>query len=146
MLNQSITKRTIVVLSLSSLLLVGALAAQGGKKPAKPAPPPPVDCSTVTDADIVKTIQEKIKGDPKFNDQLKQINVSSKNKVVTLNGWVKGQPAKVVVGKYAKAQCVKSVVNSLGTKLKVGCSPGQKPCGDICIDAKAECNIMQQNQ
>ncbi len=146
MSNLSITKRIFIVCSLASLLLIGAMAAQNDKKPAKPAAPAKpakVDCSTVTDADIVKEIQEKIKADAKFKDQLKQINVSSKDKVVTLNGWVKGQPAKVTVGKYAKAaKCVKSVANNLGTKLKVGCSPGQKPCGDICIDEKSDCNIM----
>ncbi len=143
MSNQSITKRTFIVLSLASLLLIGALAAQSDKKPAKPAPAAKVDCSTVTDADIVKAIQEKIKADPKFKDQLKQINVSSKDHMVTLNGWVRGQAAKATVGKYAKtAACVKKVANNLGTRLKVGCSPGQKPCGDICIDEKSDCNIM----
>ena len=148
MLNQSITtkaKKGIVLLPLASLLMIGALASQGNKKPAKPAPPQKVDCSTVTDADIVKQILDKIEADAKFKDQLKQINVSSKNKVVTLNGWVKGQAAKDTVGKYAKsAKCVKSVVNKLGTRLKVGCSPGQKPCGDICIDETADCNIRNR--
>jgi len=143
MLNQSITKKTIFLLPLASLLLVGAFAAQGDKKPAKPTKPAKIDCSTVTDADIVKEIQDKIKADPKFKDQLKQINISSKDKVVTLNGWVKGQPAKTTVGKYAKtAKCVKSVANKLGARLTVGCGPGQKPCGDICIDEKSDCNIM----
>jgi osmotically-inducible protein OsmY len=143
MLNQSITKKIFILLPLASLLLIGAFAAQGDKKPTKPAPPTRVDCSTVTDADIVKAIQEKIKADPKFKDQLKQINVSSRDKVVTLNGWVKGQAAKTTVGKYAKsAKCVKSVANSLDTRLTINCSPGQKPCGDICIDEKADCNIM----
>ncbi|MDQ3011125.1 MAG: BON domain-containing protein [Acidobacteriota bacterium] len=143
MLNQSTTQRAVIVLLLASLLLISALAAQGNKKPAKPAAPAKVDCSAVTDADIVKEVQGKIQADVKFKDQLKQINVSSKDRMVTLNGWVKGQPAKTVVGKYAKAaKCVKGVANNLGTRLKVGCSPGQKPCGDICIDEKADCNIM----
>ena len=138
MSNQSIPKRAVIVSALASLLLIGALAAQGDKRPAKP------DCSTVTDADIVKEIQEKIKADPQFKDQLKQINVSSKDRVVTLNGWVKGQAAKTTLGKYAKAaKCVKRVINNLGTRLKVGCGPRERPCGDICIESKSECNIMQ---
>ena len=142
MFSQSMTKKAILLLSLSSLLFIGALA-QSDKKPAKPAPPPKVDCSTVTDADIVKAIQEKIKADPKFNDQLRQINVSSKGGKVSLDGWVKGAAAKTTLGKYAKSvKCAKSVANKLGTRLKVGCSPGQKQCGDICIDEKADCNIM----
>lgn len=142
MLNQSITKKVILLFSLASLLLVGALA-QGNKKPVKPAKPAKVDCSTVTDADIVKTIQDKIKADPKFKDQLQQINVSSDGRVVTLDGRVKGEAAKKTVGKYAKsASCVKSVVNNLSTKLKVGCGAGQKLCGDICISSKSGCNIM----
>ncbi|MGH9799114.1 MAG: BON domain-containing protein [Blastocatellia bacterium] len=143
MSNQSITKKAIFLLPLAPLLLVGAFAAQGDKKPAKPAPPAKVDCSAVTDADIVKEIQDKIKADPQFKDQLRQINVRSKGNVVTLEGRVKGPAAKTTAGKYAKvAKCVKKVVNKLGTKLTVGCSPGQKLCGDICIDKDAECNIM----
>lgn len=141
MLTQSGIKKLFLLATLASLLLVGAMA-QGGKKPATSVNVK-VDCSTVTDADIVKEVQDKIKADARFKDQLKQINVSAKDKVVTLNGWVKGAAAKAAVGKYAKsARCVKSVKNSLGTRLKVGCGPGQKPCGDICIDEKAECNIM----
>lgn len=139
MFNQSITQKAILLFSLATLLLVGALA-QGDKKPAKPAK---VDCSTVTDADIVKSIQDKIKADPTFKDQLQQINVSSDGRVVTLDGRVKGNAAKITVGKYAKsASCVKRVVNNLSTKLKVGCGAGQKLCGDICISSKSGCNIM----
>lgn len=143
MLNQNKFKKAWLLMPLTLLLLVGALAAQTANKPARPAAAPRVDCSAATDADIVKEIQDKLKADPAFKDQLKQINVSSKNRIVTLNGWVKGDKAKLAVGKYARsAKCVKSVVNKLATRLKVGCSPGQKPCGDICIDEKADCNIM----
>ncbi|MBL8188970.1 MAG: BON domain-containing protein [Acidobacteria bacterium] len=139
MFTQSFPRKTILLLSLISLLLVGAFA-QDGKKPAKPAK---VDCSAMTDADIVKAVQDKIKADPKFKDQLKQINVSSKDGKVTLDGWVKGAAAKTAVGKHAKSvKCVKAVANNLGTRLVVGCGRGQKQCGDICIDSKAECNIM----
>ena len=64
MLNKSITKKVILLFSLASLLLVGALA-QGNQKPAKPAPPAKVDCSTVTDADIVKSIRQLSAAPPK---------------------------------------------------------------------------------
>jgi len=142
MLNQSITKKVILLLSLASLLLVGALA-QGDQNPAKPASPAKVACSTVTDADIVKSIQDKIKADPSFKEQLQQINVSSDGRVVTLDGRVKGNAAKTTIGKYAKSvKCVKSVKNNLSPKLRVGCGAGQKLCGDICISAKSGCNIM----
>lgn len=139
---QSLTQKTILLVSLTSLLLVGAFA-QGDKKPAKPAPPAKVDCSTVTDADIVKSIQDKIKADPSFKEQLQQINVSSDGRVVTLDGRVKGEAAKNTIGKYAKSvKCVKRVTNNLSPKLQVGCGAGQKLCGDICISAKSGCNIM----
>ena len=145
MFNQSITKKVVLLFLLATLLLVGALA-QGDKKPAKPAPPAKpakVDCSAVTDADIVKSIQDKIKADPNLKDQLQQINVSSDGRVVTLDGRVKGNAAKITVGKYAKStSCVKSVVNNLSTQLIVGCGAGQKLCGDICISAKSGCNPM----
>jgi osmotically-inducible protein OsmY len=144
MSNQPIAKRALLLLSLASLLLVGVLAAQGNQKPAKPAKPAKPDCSAATDDDIVKAIQEKIKADPQFKDQLLQINVSSVGGVVRLDGWVKGPAAKNTVGKYAKSvQCVKKVVNNLGTRLRVGCGPTEKQCGDICIDRTAKCNIMR---
>jgi len=144
MSNQSIAKRAVILLSVASLLLVGAFAVQGNQKPAKPAKPAKADCSAVTDDDIVKAIQDKIKADPQFKDQLLQINVSSEGGAVRLDGWVKGPAAKNAVGKYAKSvQCVKKVANNLGTRLKVGCGPTEKQCGDICIDKTAKCNIMR---
>jgi osmotically-inducible protein OsmY len=145
MSNQSITKKVIVLLPLAFLLLFGVLTAQSNKKSAKPAPPK-VDCSAVTDADIVKAIQDKIKANPKFKKQLNLINVSSRDKAVILNGQVKDATAKATVGKYAtSAKCVQSVKNDLGLGIRpvtIGCGPGQKLCGDICIDEKADCNIM----
>lgn len=142
MLTYPIAQKMLLSVLLTSLLVIGAFA-QGNKKPAKPASPAKADCSTVTDADIVKSIQDKIKADPTFQDQLKQINVSSDGHVVTLEGHVKGNAAKITVGKYAKSvKCVKRVQNNLSTKLKVGCSAGQKLCGDICISSKSGCNIM----
>jgi osmotically-inducible protein OsmY len=146
MSNQSISKKVIVLLPLAFFLLVGVFAAQSDKKAAKPAPPK-VDCSAVTDADIVKTIQDKIKANPKFKKQLNLINVSSKDKAVILNGRVINKAAIATIGKYATStKCVQSVKNGIGLganrPVSASCGPGQKPCGDICIAEKADCNIM----
>jgi osmotically-inducible protein OsmY len=146
MSNQSITRQVIVLLTLAFVLLAGVFAAQSNKKPAKPAPPK-VDCSAVTDADIVKAIQDKIKANPKFKKQLKLINVSSTDKAVILDGRVIDKAAIATIGKYANsAKCVLSVKNNIGLganrPVSASCGPGQKICGEICIDEKAECNIM----
>ena len=100
MLNQSITtkvKKGIVLLPLASLLMIGALASQANKKPAKPAPPVKIDCSTVTDADVVKQILDKIEADAKFKDQLKQINVSRKTKSLPWTDGSKASPPKTLL-------------------------------------------------
>ncbi len=95
------------------------------------------NCAAVTDADIVKAIHEKIKADSRFNDQWKHINVSSKERVVLLNGWVKGQESVKTLGKYARStECVKDVKNRLSSVRKDG-------CGDICIDEYDECNNIK---
>jgi len=98
-------------------------------------------CATTTDAQIVAAIQEKIKADQRFNDQWRHINVSSRQRVVTLKGWVKGRAQVTALVKFAKTTaCVKRVINKLSPFRTVGCGPGEKPCGDICIDRNQDCN------
>lgn len=145
MSHKSLVGKTSLIITLALLFAGGALASQGLAKLSGESQRTTVDCSTTTDADIVKAVQEKIKADPQFNGQWKQINVSAKGRVVTLNGWVKGKAAVSALGKHARAvQCVKKVINKMGSRLTVGCPPGQKLCGDICIEKDADCNLMEQ--
>jgi osmotically-inducible protein OsmY len=99
-------------------------------------------CSKTTDADLMQTIKEKFAADADIKDQMRHLNVSVKNRVVKLEGWLDG---KVLVDKAIatakKTKCVKSVVSKLKTNGGGSCGPGQRPCGDGCIDRRSECTI-----
>ncbi len=140
--------RTMLLLS-ASLFLCGVtakpdvgLAKTLSRKPS--SSPAQSRCRSTTDAEIVAAIHEKIKADTRFDDQWKHINVSSRNRVVTLSGWVKGRVQVRDLGKFASTTaCVRRVINRLKPRRKVGCGPGQARCGDICISASEDCNIIQ---
>lgn len=147
---QSIFRRTILVLSpILFLCAASEISVKGCLK----TPPPPqmssiaVKCSAITDAEIVAAIQEKIKADIRFKDQWKHINVSSRNRVVTLSGWARGPRQVIALGRFARAtRCVRRVRNKLRFSLWVGCGAGQKKCGDTCIDRNEQCNLIQENE
>src|SRR5436190_1517070 len=64
-------------------------------------------CASTTDAQIVAAIQEKIKADKRFDDQWRHINVSSRDRVVTLTGWVKnGVQASALIRYARRIKCV----------------------------------------
>jgi osmotically-inducible protein OsmY len=137
-------------LALSALLFLCAGIATTGVGSARALPWPPLaaaaegKCAATTDAEIVAAIQEKIKADKRFDDQWKHINVSSRNRVVSLGGWAKGGVQVSDLIKLSRATaCVKKVVSSLRPGIKVGCGPGQRPCGDTCIARTDTCNLIQ---
>jgi hypothetical protein len=108
------------------------------------AQPPQPGCGNVTDAEIIATIKDKIKNDRlhRFDSQLKHINVDSRSKVVTLDGFVIGRAQVRAVGNFASTtRCVRRVVNRLKDRFIVGCGAGTKLCGDICIPRTAACTI-----
>ena len=144
MLNRPAAMGAALAFSLALFCVINALAAPGSKVPqANRRAVSSKDCATVTDAEIVKAIQEKIKADKQFKDRLRYINVSSKEKVVTLNGWVRAKSAATLV-KYARStRCVKRVVKNTHEVLMVGCPRRTQPCGDTCIDEGATCNVIQ---
>jgi osmotically-inducible protein OsmY len=129
------TKKSLVKLMLAvfSLVLFSNVAATAQKK---------TDCTKTTDADIVKAIYDKMKQKPKYDSQIMHVNVRSKDGVVTLEGWATTEKIKMEIEKIArKIKCVKNVVNELGTSAGIGCGPGQKKCGAICIAQEETCNI-----
>lgn len=125
---KSIVKMALMVFSLTLLFSIGTFAQK-------------VDCSKMTDDQIVQAIYDKIQ--VKYPDRMKRINVRVKDKVVTLEGWVTSQKAKKEIEGYAKKiKCVKKKVeNKLGTSIPGGCTPGTKQCGSICIPESERCNI-----
>lgn len=99
------------------------------------------DCSKMTDPEIVKAIYDKMKKKPKLDAEIMHVNVRSKDGVITLEGWTTSQKNKKAIVKIAeKIKCKKQVINELADA-PVGCGPGQKRCGTICIGIEEECNI-----
>src|SRR5881275_3629674 len=104
-------RRLTLAFTLACVCIFSALAVATARTPqrhrAGRARPAAVDCSTMTDADIVTAIQAKIKADRRYTDQWTHINVSSRERVVTLEGWVAGKGAIPRLVSYAKrTKCV----------------------------------------
>jgi hypothetical protein len=147
MLRQSLLRRTTQVL-FPILLLCGGLAQTGVGSAQSPllllSPEGVQGCAATTDEEIVAAVQARIKADSRFNDQWKHINVSSKNRIVTLSGWVRGSRQVRDLIRFARTtKCVRRVASTLWNHLKVGCGAGQKQCGETCIDRNQQCNLIQ---
>jgi hypothetical protein len=136
--------RIALVLSMALLLCGAAVKTRVVIAQRPPVAPAQNPCESTTDAQVVAAIQEKIKADKRFDDQWRHINVSSRNRIVTLRGWVKGQVQVRDLVKFASTtKCVKHVINKLSPRRKIGCPPGTTPCGDTCIGKGEECNLIQ---
>ena len=140
MLNRSNAERTVLGLSLT-LLFVASLFASCTSKPRTPGPQ---DCAKISDRRLVKNFKKRVRADRQFDDQRRHINVSIRDRVVTLEGRVSAADASAALEKYAyELGCVTKVANRLTTQTLVGgCAPGQKLCGDICIDRTSQCNLI----
>ncbi len=104
------------------------------------------NCSRTTDADLVKTIKEKLEADAKIQSQMTHVNVSVKNKTVRLEGWLNGGVLVArAISITKQTKCVRKVTSNLRTRGGGSCGPGQQACGDICIDKKSQCNITIGN-
>lgn len=103
-------------------------------------------CSKTTDAEIVQRIKQQFEADAEIKDQMRHVNISVKKRKVTLEGWLNG---KALVAKAVaiarKTKCARSVVSRLKENGGGSCGPGQKPCGDTCIDQRSECTIVIDN-
>jgi len=140
MLNRSNAERTVLGLSLT-LLFVASLFASCTSRPRTPGPQ---DCAKVSDRRLVKNFKKRVRADRQFDNQRRYINVSIRDRVVTLEGRVSAADASAALEKYAlDLGCVTKVENRLTTQTLVGgCAPGQKLCGDICIDRTSQCNLI----
>ena len=104
--------------------------------------PPVQNCSRTTDDELTRNIMERLEAVPEIRRQMSHLNVSVKNRVVKLEGWLSNAGLVARARTIAKnTRCVRSVVSKLKTRGGGSCGPGQKPCGDICIDKGSECNI-----
>ena len=140
MLNRSNAERTVLGLSLALLFVVGLFASCTSR----PRTPGPQDCAKVSDRRLTRDFKRRVRADRQFNEQRRHINVSIRDRVLTLEGRVSSMDASAALEKYAYGLgCVTKVENRLTTQTLVGgCGPGQKRCGDICIDQTSQCNII----
>jgi hypothetical protein len=99
-----------------------------------------VDCNTQTDQDVVSTVMNNLKA--KYSSQMNHINVRSKDKVVTIEGWTTTKKIRSEIEKIVKkTKCVQKVINNLTVGVGGGCGAGTKACGTICIPVDETCNI-----
>jgi hypothetical protein len=100
-----------------------------------------IDCNTVSDEQIVKSIYDQMK--VKHDNQIMHVNVRSSGRTVTLEGWTTTKKVRSEIEKMAKrTPCVnKKPKNQLRVGAGGGCAAGTKPCGTICIPIAEECNI-----
>jgi osmotically-inducible protein OsmY len=78
----------------------------------------------------------------KYADQMDHINIRSKDRVVTIEGWVTTKKVRSDIEKMVKRiACVKKVSIKLTIGVGGGCSRGTKQCGTICIPIDETCNI-----
>jgi len=142
-----IKKSTVRIIMIAFVLIlfssISATAAGGDKKvKAKKTPASQTGCSKTADADIVQAIKEQLEADSEIKDQMRHINVYVKKRVVKLEGWLDGNDLVVKAAALAKkTKCVKSVISKLKEKGGGSCGPGQRPCGDTCIDRRSTCTI-----
>jgi osmotically-inducible protein OsmY len=95
-------------------------------------------CESLSDATLTANVKTELS--KKVAKVVKDLNVDSKNGVVTLTGGVSRPEVKQVVGDAAKqVQCVKEVVNNI-SPTGGQCGSGQKDC---CCDG--ECDCVQGN-
>ncbi len=101
-----------------------------------------VDCSKMTDEEIVNAIYARLK---KEYPDLANINLSLEDGVLTIDGWVANQKKKTkiqkIIEEYKKdTDCIKEIVNNLTVGKTIGCSAKQKECNGICIDQSKICH------
>lgn len=119
-----------ISLAIGLLILVSNLSISAQK----------VDCTKVTDDELVKTIQEKLS--EKYADQMEHINIHVKDGEVFIEGWTTTKKISKDIEKIVKKiKCVKKVFNKLRIGTGGGCTEGTKPCGEICIPNNQTCNI-----
>ena len=108
-----------ILITVLALFLATSLvwAQNKNTKPAKAPPAPPVNCSTMTDAQITDNVKAKLAKTPSLKDQT--IDVATSAGVVTLTGKVKTSSSKGVATRMAKGVvCVKKVDNKCEAETK----------------------------
>lgn len=147
MFKKSTARIVAIMFMLTLFLSVNASASTKDRKTkVRKAKISQTGCSKTTDADLVQAIKEKFQADAEIKEQMRHVNISVKKRVVTLEGWLDGKTLvtkAVAIAK--KTNCVKKLTSRLKEKGGGSCGPGQRQCGDICIDKYSACTITIDN-
>src|SRR2546423_6645596 len=108
MLNRSNAERTVLGLSLALLFVAGLFASCTSR----PRTPGAQDCAKISDRRLVKNFKKRVRAERQFDNQRRHINVSIRDRVVTLEGRVSSTDASAALEKYAyELGCVTKVEN-----------------------------------
>jgi hypothetical protein len=153
MSRKSTAGKLIFAFLLALIFVAGSFARPVAETLPAPQPnPQKADCSSVSDADIVKAVVENIK--KKFKDeQIKtqlHVNITAKNGIVEISGDAHGinrkNPREVrtrITTIARKTDCVKKVVTKhLTQDHPIKCTKTQKQCNGGCIDQNEQCNPL----
>jgi osmotically-inducible protein OsmY len=153
MLRQSTAGKLMFAFLLASVFVAGSFARPVAKTlPASQPNPQKADCSSTSDADIVKAVVENIKKQFK-DDQIKSqihVNITAQNGIVEISGDAHGinrkNPREVrtrITTIARKTACVKKVVTRhLTQDHPIKCTKTQKQCNGGCIDQNQQCNPL----
>lgn len=137
------TRRKIAFATVFILLLAGNVLTIGSTSVA-PANPQLPSCSQVDDATLATNVKDELA--KTFSPRVMgAIEVTSKNRVVTLSGSTNFLGTRTRVGQLArKVRCVRRVINRIKFSPPAQlCSTGQKNC--CCPDSGCEC-VPQSSQ
>ena len=138
-------RTALVFLSVISLRAVAKIDVGLAKTPSGAFPSLRKNASPLPTQKLWPLINEKIRP-TNARWPWRHINVSSRDRIVTVRGWVKGRVQANDLVKHARTtRCVRRVISkNLRTfRSTAGCLQGQKRCGDICIERNQECNLIQ---
>jgi len=116
------------------------------------------DCSSTTDADIVKAVTSKIDADRVLGPQAAHIIVGSVNRFVKLQGWtdtksnferlhdlVSKVPCVIAINVNRFEETTPPPNSPLRPQPESGCGPGLKQCGDVCIPENDACSFRTKS-
>ena len=147
MLKKSTARILAVMFVLTLFLSVNVSASTKDKKSkARKAKISQTACAKTTDAEIVQAIKDKFAADSEIKEQMRHVNISVKKRVVTLEGWLDGKASVTkAIATAKKTNCVRKLTSRLKEKGGGSCGPGQRQCGDVCIDKNSTCTITIDN-
>jgi osmotically-inducible protein OsmY len=148
MLKKSTARIAAIMFVLTLFLSVNVSASSKDKKSkARKAKISQTACAKTTDAEIVQAIKDKFAADSVIKEQMQHINISVNKRIVKLEGWLDGKASVAkAVAMAKKTNCVKKLTSRLKEKGGGSCGPGQRQCGDICIDRNSACTITSDPQ